>query len=88
MVVHGMARGKKERGSNRRDDQGPDCDKLFMPCSWVCTVFSWPKGAIDMIKQGFDGHLGFPDISAGKESAAIQETLVQLIGQEDPLEKG
>ena len=24
VVVHGMTRGKKERGSNRRDDQGPD----------------------------------------------------------------
>ena len=31
---------------------------------------------------------GFPDISAGKESPAMQETLVRLLGQEDPLEKG
>ena len=41
-----------------------------------------------MIKDGLDSHLGFPDISAGKESTAMQETLAQLLGQEDPLEKG
>ena len=41
-----------------------------------------------MIKYGFDSHLGFPDISAGKESTAMQEMLAQLLGQEDPLEKG
>ena len=46
------------------------------------------KGATDMINHGSDSHLGFPDISAGKESAAVQETLVRLLGQEDPLEKG
>ena len=31
---------------------------------------------------------GFPDSSVGKESASKQETLVQLLGQENPLEKG
>ena len=30
----------------------------------------------------------FPSSSAGKQSAAMQETLVQLLGQEDPLEEG
>ena len=30
----------------------------------------------------------FPDSSAGKESATIQETTVQFLGQEVPLEKG
>ena len=30
---------------------------------------------------------GFPDSSAGKESPAMQETLVQSRGREDPLEK-
>ena len=30
---------------------------------------------------------GFPDSSAGKETPAIQETLVRFLGQEDPLEK-
>ena len=32
--------------------------------------------------------MGFPEGSVGKESAAMQETLVQFPGQEDPLEKG
>ena len=31
---------------------------------------------------------GFPDSSAGKESACNAETLVQFLGWEDPLEKG
>ena len=30
---------------------------------------------------------GFPGISAGKESACKQETLVGFLGQEDPLER-
>ena len=30
---------------------------------------------------------GFPGSSAGKETACIQEILVQFLGQEDPLEK-
>ena len=32
--------------------------------------------------------MGFPDGSADKESAWMQETQVQSPGQEDPLEKG
>ena len=32
--------------------------------------------------------LGLPDSSVGKESPAMQETPVQFLGQEDPLEKG
>ena len=32
--------------------------------------------------------LGFPDNSDGKESAAMQETWVQSLGWEDPMEKG
>ena len=32
--------------------------------------------------------LGFPDGSVDKESATMQETPVQFLGQEDPLEKG
>ena len=31
--------------------------------------------------------LGFPDSSVGKESACNTETLIQFLGQEDPLEK-
>ena len=31
---------------------------------------------------------GFPDSSVGKESAAMQETLIRFLGWEDPLEKG
>ena len=31
---------------------------------------------------------GFLGSSAGKESAAMQDTLLQFLGQEDPLEKG
>ena len=33
-------------------------------------------------------HTRLPGNSAGKESACMQETLVQLLGWEDPLEKG
>ena len=32
--------------------------------------------------------VGFPGGSDGKESAAMQETWVRSLGQEDPLEKG
>ena len=32
--------------------------------------------------------LGFPGSSAGKNMPAMQEDLVQFLGQEDPLEKG
>ena len=32
--------------------------------------------------------MGFPDSSVGKNPPAMQETLVQFLGQEDPLEKG
>ena len=31
---------------------------------------------------------GFPDSLVGKESTAMQETTVQFLDQEDPLEKG
>ena len=31
---------------------------------------------------------GFPYSSVSKESTAMQETLVQFLGQKDPLEKG
>ena len=31
---------------------------------------------------------GFPDSSVGKESPAVQETPVQFLSSEDPLEKG
>ena len=31
---------------------------------------------------------GFPDSSIGKNPPAMQETPVQFLGQEDPLEKG
>ena len=31
---------------------------------------------------------GFPDSSVGKESTAMQETLVSFLGWENPLEKG
>ena len=31
--------------------------------------------------------VGFPDSSVGKESPAMQETLVQFLDREDPLEK-
>ena len=32
--------------------------------------------------------VGFPGSLAGKESAAVQETLAWFLGQEEPLEKG
>ena len=33
-------------------------------------------------------HMGFPNSLVGKESTAMQETLVWFLGWEDPLEKG
>ena len=36
---------------------------------------------------GFDPWSGFPDGSAGKNLPAMQETWVQFVGLEDPLEK-
>ena len=36
----------------------------------------------------FSVYMGFPDRSVGKESTCMQETPVQFLGQEDPLEKG
>ena len=33
-------------------------------------------------------NLGFPCGSAGRESPAVQETPVQFLGGEDPMEKG
>ena len=47
-----------------------------------------------LIHSSIDGHfgcfhtLGFPSASESKESACTQETWVQSLGQEDPLEKG
>ena len=40
--------------------------------------------------KGYDQviHRGFPGSSDGKKSTAMQETPVQSLGQEDPLEKG
>ena len=40
--------------------------------------------------KGYDQviHRGFPGSSDHKKSAATQETLVQFLGREDPLEKG
>ena len=35
----------------------------------------------------FDLFLGFPRSSVSKETAAVQETQVQSLGQENPLEK-
>ena len=32
--------------------------------------------------------MGFPDSSVGKNPPAMQETLVQFLGQEEVLEKG
>ena len=45
---------------------------MFVPLFWIVVLVV----------------LGFPGLSVGKESAVVQETLVQSLGQEDPLEKG
>ena len=39
------------------------------------------------LKIQYSVHVGFPGSSAGKELTAMQETLVQFLGQEDPLGK-
>ena len=44
------------------------------------------SNAIQYLSQGY--FKGFPGGSDGKESAAMQETWVQSLGWEDPLEKG
>ena len=41
-----------------------------------------------MIFPGTGSNKGFPGGSVGKESPAIQETQVQSLGWEDPLQKG
>ena len=41
-----------------------------------------------MIFPGTGSNKDFPGGSAGKESPAIQETQVQSLGWEDPLQKG
>ena len=50
---------------------------------WACPHIS---NAIQYLSQGY--FKGFPGGSDGKESAAMQETWVQFLGWEDPLEKG
>ena len=46
--------------------------------------------AVDISPGSLDSSLwlGFPGGSEGKESAAVRETKVHFLGQEDPLEKG
>ena len=41
-----------------------------------------------MLVDHYHRFVGFPDVSGGKESACMQETLVQSLSQEDLLEKG
>ena len=41
-----------------------------------------------LFKETHSAAGGFPDSSAGKESACNAETPVQSLGWEDPLEKG
>ena len=40
------------------------------------------------MKESRENHWGFPGDSDGKELPAMQETWLQSLGQEDPLEKG
>ena len=49
-----------------------------------------PWGPLDSLLTclGNDSLIGFPDSSVGKESAYNAGEPVQLLGQEDPLEKG
>ena len=42
----------------------------------------------DLLLFSVSALLGFPDSSVGKDLPAMQETPVQFLGQEDPLEKG
>ena len=41
-----------------------------------------------MAKPDLISNLGFPSASDGKESAEMQETRVQSLGWEDPLQEG
>ena len=53
-----------------------------MDLCWQCDV-----SAFLFFNTLFRFAMGFPGGSVGKESACNAETLVQLLGQEDPLEK-
>ena len=48
----------------------------------------WDGGGGSGGRAQRDGSWGFPGGSDGKESPAVQETQLQSLGQEDPLEKG
>ena len=70
------------------------CDALWDPCSLTRDQTRAPCiGSLGVFttrpsgKSHFDWLLGFPGGSDGKESA-LQETRIQSLGQEDPLEKG
>ena len=55
-----------------------------------CKVFLWQNGlACETTKWHWTVYLrGFPGGSDGKESPALQETQIQSLGGEDPLERG
>ena len=47
-----------------------------------------PGGPTGSLASLEDSNLGVPGGSNGKESASVQDTWVQSLHQEDPLEKG
>ena len=49
---------------------------------YVCSEFTYGLNNASLAS------VGFPGVSEDKESACMQETQVQSIGREDPLEKG
>ena len=56
--------------------------------AWRATVHGVMKSQTRLSDFRFTYvYLGFPDSSVGKESPAMQETPVQFLSQEDPLEK-
>ena len=55
---------------------------------WSRLPFPSPGDLLDQGIEPGSPALGFPGSSAGKNLPAMQETLVQFLGQEDPLEKG
>jgi len=56
--------------------------------AWWATVYGSQESDMTEQLSTHSTHLVFPDSSFGKDLPAMQETPVQFLGQEDPLEKG
>ena len=89
MFTHGFSRRKKKRiflrdfpdSSVGKESACNAGDPGLIP-GWVGKI-PWKRNRLPT-----PVFMGFPDGSDGKELPAMQETWLQSLGQEDPLEKG